>query len=581
MAEILTFKTIAEEDKLVVGDKAAKLGLLSQRFSVPNGFVITKELFEKFMKATQLDVTIMSALRMMDTRNKDRLQSLANKIQKEIVYATIPEEIAEVIREHYYSLNIAQGASLGEVLNNQEGPFVAVRSSTVGYVDPAKLHMSFFNIQGEERLFKAILTCWASFFTARAIEYRHFRNITSPSLAIVIQLMLNPAQAGVAYSTHPNNHEEMLVLGCLGLGSGMISGDVIPDRYRIRKSDVTVLDLDIRKQTVVFQRDLKTHKTAKVELRGDLGMRQKLTEGQVRDVGLLARRIERYFKLPQQIEFAIEKGEIYVVQSQDLPGFEGSTISEDEEPEEHLEEPTLKKEEEPLRSLPQTTDAPEEAVVAKEGFSMIVSPSSTQQDEINRVLSGMNLAIRAAASENEVSKEEAVTKNEHETDSVGESAPQETYSNGYFIPDVPFESLQSLDDGLLTDDDVSAAIATLQAEEQTELREPDNEALQSQEEPSTVDPSQQEDNASTVIQCHDTIHSALKKKYEELKGASHEGTFGELVEELSGEINIPYVEELVKINNVRQTYEQEQLCPQSEDAKLAVDVCNAFLQEFS
>jgi hypothetical protein len=379
MSTLLSLKNITQEDLFSVGEKAVKLGMLYKRFPVPNGFVISKDVFETFLEQTGLKTMVSDYLGNVDPSRKEKLQSLANKIQKEIVQAEFPQTLFDDIKEHYYALHISPGDSVQDALHDDEGPFVSVRNSPVGYVDLAKHHMSFLNIRGEERLKKAILTSWASFFTTNAILHRQHNNINDSSMAVVIQVMLNPSQSGIVYSTNPTNHDEALILACRGLGTAIVNGTVIPDRYKIRKENLTVEHVDIKKQSLLFQRDMDTHRTTKVELGEELGMKQKLHEGQMRDLTLLAKRIEKYFDHPQQIEFAVEKDQYYILQAQNLSGFE------DYHPPELVEN-----EEKEQQTVVTGMDENEKK---EGGFSMVINASDNDKKAVNDVLSKLNMAL--------------------------------------------------------------------------------------------------------------------------------------------------------------------------------------------
>lgn len=395
MTDFLTLKNVHDQQGHLVGEKVIKLAKLYPYFSIPQGFIITKSVFEEFLRETGLLAHFKQLSDDLQSEDEEKFQAAANKIQKEIVSTMIPREMLSNIKERYHALTPTREKSLKAAMNRENDPFVAVRSCAVHYNDTKKLHLSFTNIQGEERLKKAILTVWASFFTGAAIKYRRQQNVQEGSLAIFIQQMLTPTQSGIVCSTDPEQHNQMLVKACRGIGTAICHNEVIPDVYRVDKQLLTVTSKDIQKQAILYHRDLETNKTMKIELEDDLGSEQKLTEEQIREVALLARRVETQIEQPQAIEFAFDKGVLYILQSNDIPCLEKVPELEEQPaltiaviPEEIPDHPTqhqefsreeAKEEEEELF----TTDEDEHSFVfnAEEDSTITVKEGKTTQEE--------------------------------------------------------------------------------------------------------------------------------------------------------------------------------------------------------
>lgn len=122
---------------------------------------------------------------------------------------------------------------------------VAVRSSATAEDQPdasfAGQMDTIVNVSGEDELLDAIGTCWESLDSARAIAYRR-RALGSPGdvqMAVVVQQMIDPAAAGVAFTANPitGTRTETVVDAVAGLGTGVVDGTTDSDHYVISDGD--------------------------------------------------------------------------------------------------------------------------------------------------------------------------------------------------------------------------------------------------------------------------------------------------------------------------------------------------------
>jgi pyruvate,water dikinase len=173
---------------------------------------------------------------------------------------------------------------------------VAVRSSacaedseTASYAGQQE---TFLNVEGAEEVRHRIVECWASFFSERAIFYRERKgSLDDLRMAVVVQQMVEPAKSGVLFTVDPvqRRRDRMVVEAIFGLGEQVVSGEATPDHY--------VLD------------------------RGGVPKRERLANGGVLEPAELARlaelgrTLEERFGGPQDIEWAISGGELYLLQS--------------------------------------------------------------------------------------------------------------------------------------------------------------------------------------------------------------------------------------------------------------------------
>jgi pyruvate,water dikinase len=116
---------------------------------------------------------------------------------------------------------------------------VAVRSSATAEDLPgmsfAGQQDTYLNVIGVEQLLRAVVDCWSSLWTARAIGYRAHNHVphASVALAVVVQTMIESQVSGVIFTANPLTglRSETVIDATLGLGEALVSGMVEPDHY--------------------------------------------------------------------------------------------------------------------------------------------------------------------------------------------------------------------------------------------------------------------------------------------------------------------------------------------------------------
>lgn len=298
---VLWFKEIDPEERELVGLKGAGLGrMAASGFPIPNGFCVTSQVFLQFLKKTGLILKIKTILGNLDFRDPRSLGDSSQKIKKLISSAKVPEEIAKEIMREYLRL----GGFLKEVL-------VAARSSPT---NEGLKTASYLNLKGEANLVEAVKNCWASLFEPENLLKE--RNLFNEKIAIVVQRMIQSRVSGVIFSTDPRNKMEIIIRGIWGLGELALKGKVIPDEYRVRKRTFKILKKEINPQSVRLIKVGSSNKETKVP-KGKQNL-QKLTDQEIINLAKLAKKIQDESFFPQEIEFAIEKRKIYILETQPI-----------------------------------------------------------------------------------------------------------------------------------------------------------------------------------------------------------------------------------------------------------------------
>jgi pyruvate,water dikinase len=184
------------------------------------------------------------------------------------------------------------------------GPTFAVRSSALEEDGAAHSFAgqldTFLQVPAEE-IPDRVEAVWRSAFGARVAAYRRERGLppgTAP--AVLVQRMVAAEAAGVAFSADPVSGRRgvAVVSAVAGLGDALVSGAVDADTWHVGQ-DGRVLERRLA------------------------GRRPALTDAQVARVAALARAVARQLGRPQDIEWALERGRLWLLQARPITTLAG------------------------------------------------------------------------------------------------------------------------------------------------------------------------------------------------------------------------------------------------------------------
>ena len=325
---IAWFEEIDKNDIGTVGGKGANLGeMFKAKIPVPYGFVITSQSYFRFIKESGLEKKIRDQLHNFDHHNSNLLNSIAKNIQKLILHERIPEDIAREIIFAYTEL-AARSKSKLKLLQKLsallKNPLVAVRSSATAEDLPgasfAGQQDTYLNVSGEANVLKKVHESWASLFTPRAIFYREEQKFDHMKVGIasVVQIMVASESSGVMFTVDPvtNDKTKITIEAILGLGELIVQGSVTPDHYELKKDDLTILLRQIGDQNKKMIK--KGTDNAQVSLSKTERINQKISDEKIREVASLGKKLEKHYYFPQDIEWAVEKGQVFIVQTRPI-----------------------------------------------------------------------------------------------------------------------------------------------------------------------------------------------------------------------------------------------------------------------
>jgi pyruvate,water dikinase len=302
------FANIGLEDRPRVGGKGASLGELTRAgIRVPPGFVVTTEAFESAMASLDPDGAIRARIAALRPDDLDTVTRVTAEVRDQIKRAALPAAVRDAI--------VAEHAALGDQP-------VAVRSSATSEDSAeasfAGLQDTYLWVRGAENVLSSVRSCWASLYSVESVSYRLRLNLPERAVAmgVVVQRMVNSRSSGVMFTRSPTSGDRSVIAieGSWGLGSCIVSGEVTPDKFVVAKVTGEIA------QRTISQKLMQHLPAEQGGVRDEPVDEAKqtvacLSDAEITALAQVGKTIERHYGVPQDIEWAIEGGEIYLLQS--------------------------------------------------------------------------------------------------------------------------------------------------------------------------------------------------------------------------------------------------------------------------
>ena len=208
-------------------------------------------------------------------------------------------------------------AQLAKAIARLEPPF-AVRSSAVdedgASASFAGQHLTMLNVHSQNDVPAAVRDVWWSANSDAAITYRQRVGLfTRPSVGVVVQSLLNPEVAGVMFTENPvNGADERLIEASWGLGEAVVAGLVVPDHFRLSRAGDVFERKPGRKRIAI--RALPAGGTVEEQVAPERVSALCLTDAHLAALHDLATECERGYGARRDIEWAIQDGQLYLLQ---------------------------------------------------------------------------------------------------------------------------------------------------------------------------------------------------------------------------------------------------------------------------
>jgi len=269
----------SDKNKDKVGNKAKSLMEMKQaKFNVPDGFTLDSDTYREEIKANNLDKKINKLLEKLDKDNISKISSDIIKLFDNFKFTSdTQKEIDNIVKTN--KLYAVRSSGTKEDLES---------------FSFAGQYKTYLNTKKEDILTN-IIECYKSMFSEIVLSYIVNNNIDKTDLAIsvIVQEMIPSEYSGICFTIDPisGNDKKMLIEVGEGLGENIVSGQNKPEQYYYDWLD----------NKASFE---KTNKY--------------LSKKQIEKYAPVFFDIMTYFGYPCDIEFAIYKDELYILQARKI-----------------------------------------------------------------------------------------------------------------------------------------------------------------------------------------------------------------------------------------------------------------------
>lgn len=312
---VVWFEDAAADSSSLVGGKCASLAEMVQSgFGVPPGFAVTTNAYWSFMGQDRLLESARQIRAELRPDDLEAVEQASAEITAKIECTPMPPVVADALRGAYAELSTRAGT---------ENVPVAVRSSGVAEdlagASFAGQYETYLWVTGPDEVIDHVRRCWTGLFGPQVLTYRpegEAPDYDERGMGVAVQQMVMPRAAGVMFTLDPvtGDRSKIVIEGSWGLGEAVVSGEVTPDRFRVDKVTLELLERQLSSK----EREYRFQPGDGVRPREVASERREtacLEDEHVIALATLAKRIEQHRKVPQDIEWAVgEDGRVHVLQ---------------------------------------------------------------------------------------------------------------------------------------------------------------------------------------------------------------------------------------------------------------------------
>jgi len=306
------------------GASLAKLFNILGKDNVPYAIMVTTE-FAKILLNDKNVVELVKKLDVALAKNKEEeARKIAKKIRNYIENIKTQPELIKALEKKIEMMKKRVGRNR-----------VAVRSSGItedmATAAFAGQFETYLNISlTPSSVIKYVLKCIASAFGWRVVDYRQdLRNkkildmseaelLRKGLISVAIQVMVDSDKAGVAFSIDPDtgNRNVGVVQAVYGLGEMIVQGkETASWTAFVKEPGVKVLGIippkDPQKEMLVYDEKSKKNREVATGLRDP----RVLTFDEANKVAKYVTTIEKNYKKPMDVEYAVEDGKVFITQA--------------------------------------------------------------------------------------------------------------------------------------------------------------------------------------------------------------------------------------------------------------------------
>ena len=314
---VILLEDASGKNREISGNKAAALAdMIKSGINVPPGACVTTESYRAFVDSTGLRDAIsmeLSRKRFEDMRWEE-MWDASLRLRNMFLATDIPQELEQSLRKG--------------IASHFGDEAVAVRSSSLAEdaagASFAGLHDSYLNINGIDSILKHIKLVWASLWSDAALLYRQelSLDIDTSAMSVIIQRMIYGQKSGISFGVNPNDSKQAVIESVYGLNKGLVDGDIEPDRWFLDRKTGDIISGSTAEHEVMV---VPSSEGVRFEnIKPGVSQQPVLTESEVRMIFCVSRRLEDIHKAPQDIEWTIKDGILYLLQSRPVTSVSGS-----------------------------------------------------------------------------------------------------------------------------------------------------------------------------------------------------------------------------------------------------------------
>jgi pyruvate,water dikinase len=286
------------------GKNASLVTMTAAGLPVPPGFAVTAEAYCKVLADCRVDSALDDLLATVDPDSSASVSAAGSAARELVLGIDMPAWLVDPLVEAY--------AELGSRCGTTDVP-VAVRSSATCEDQPdasfAGEHDTYLWVRGADAVVEHVLRCWSSLFTDRAICYRRQMGYADhgAAMSVGVQKMVLPKAAGVAFTLNPldGDRSQIAIDASWGFGEAVVSGSVTPDNYLVDKVVGSITRRTVSSKTVEHRLG-DDDRVIEAEVEPERRDAPCLTDADIAAVAKLARRAEKHYRCPQDVEWALD-----------------------------------------------------------------------------------------------------------------------------------------------------------------------------------------------------------------------------------------------------------------------------------
>lgn len=273
-------------ERALHGGKGAHLAFMAGLgLRVPPGSVVPADVFERHVAACRAEAPGAPA-------------SLARAVASRPLEPALASELRALVAELGGRVSVRSSATLEDARTHSfAGQFLTVLDV------------------GQDGVEEAVRRVWASAFAENVAVYLRRAQLAADSLrmAVVVQRQLDSRASGVAMG----DRKSTIVEAVHGQGEALVSGEALADRWEVQDARVATTKLALKSTRRVLAAS-PSGQLLREEVPAAERSLPAISEAHVLEVAGLCARIAEKVGGPQDCEFAVAGGELYLLQTRDV-----------------------------------------------------------------------------------------------------------------------------------------------------------------------------------------------------------------------------------------------------------------------